>query len=599
MYPVSNAYKTAMQRAIQNTALSFTLNGVSYTEENILKGSFIITNQCSDTSDIKFGAVYSAQLKATLRNVSINRNTWKNKTIVPKFKIKLANDTWEEVPLGVFRISEAVWTTSGIKIEAYDAMTKFDKKCGINQSSGYLYDFLAVASQECGVPLAQTENELKALPNGSILFSYYSENDVETWRDLISWVAQTYGGFATINRSGQLEIRVYGNTSVDTLGMADRHKSCSFSDYITSYTGISYVDIASQTTKYFASEHDTGSTMNLGSNPFLQTKVQGKTACETLLTVMANMQYTPFKAISNTRDPAYDLGDCITFVNGLAGTSSLCCINRYNYILHSKYELLGYGADPDKAGAKSKNDKNLSGLLAEVSADKMAFYELRNVTHFTISDGVRKQILRLKLAAKNDTKVQIHISVNLGTDADAGKSKTIVTATYYIDNEEAVLHPEETYIDGNHVMHLMYILPMTANVISYFRLFLTATNGTITIDREGVWLYASGLGIVGDGTWDGEFDLEDTVTTFDTDRLLESKNVSDSVVVEFFTPVEISASDNSDEFNIVESITTFDSYTDVLRIRMDYVRFQRILEASEDIRVTEDGDYRYVEEEMV
>lgn len=592
MYNVSEAYLAAMQSAVQVTRLTFTVNNVAYTEDNILQGTFKITNQCTDTSDITLGAVYVGELTATLRGVNIPRNSWRGVTIVPTFHMltDADEDTWESVPLGIYVVQEASWSASGVDIKAYDNMRLLDRRVSMSQTAGYLYDFLVVLSQDCGITLGQTEQQIKALPNGNVYFRLFGDNDIDTYRDLLSWIAQTSGGFATINRAGELEIRTYGQTAVDTLDRTGRLRGAIFSDYVTSYTGLSYVDMASKTTKYYSVEADTGATMNLGQNPFLQDS--NTTAISNLLECLSDITYVPFKAQNSVRDISYDLGDVIAFTDGLAGTESICCIQRYEYNLHRTYTMQGYGSDPAKASAKSKTDKNIAGLLAESNANEMQFYEYRNVTRYNIGNNERKQIVRMKLASKIETRAQVHISINLGSQAI--EDYTIATVTYMIDGYEEALHPEETYIDGNHVLHLMYILNLSANVNAYFIVYMKAQGGTIAIERQGVWVFVSGLGLVGDSKWDGTFDIFETAEPISIIDVDVAEDVAEDVTIGFLTPTVIAPSDIAENINLVE-VSIDSGIAEDVRITMRYEEFERVTEDGEE-RVLEDAEtVRYTE----
>lgn len=595
MYNVSNDYLSKINSGIIKSKITFTVSGSNtiYGDDNILKGSFSITNQSTDTKDVVLGAVYVGQLTATLRGVSVPRNSWRNVVITPSFSLEIANNTWESVPLGVYVVSEATHSKSGTQIKAYDNMSKFDKAMSMNQSSGYLYDFLALACQACNVTLGQTEQELKALPNGSTVFQYFSKSDVETWRDLISWVAQTCGGFATINRAGQLEIRTYGSEAVKTFSPQERITGGEFSDYTTHYTGISYVDVEKEQTRYQGLEVDDGITMNLGANPFLQVRTTAQTAVQALLSVIADIEYTPFK-MSILNNPIYDLGDVITFTGGIAGTSCTCSIMKYEFVHHAKYSMMGYGANPEEASAKSKTDKNISGIMAGQSIANMAFYEYRNVTQISIANAIERQIAKLKVLSNANTRVNIHININLQTISSSQSGFTKAKVKYIVNSEEVALKPQETYIDGYHVMHLMYVLPVMANTTTYFIARMSVEDGAINIERQGVWLYASGTGIVGDGTWDGTFDLEDEVTSFAEPTIIFG-DVTESVTVAIDTPTSASVSDEVTSFEEPEIV--FGDADEDIRITYHNTAFERVTEDG-DTRLTEEGDSRMTEEEV-
>ena len=592
MYSVSQAYKDLMSGGIIQSKITFTIGADEYTEENILAGSFQITNQCTDTKDITLGAVYIGQLTATLRNVNITRNNWRNQVIMPTFSVLIDadEDEWEDVPLGVFTISEATWKSSGVTIKAYDNMAKFDKPFSLNQSSGFLYDFLLVACSECDVALGQSEIEIKALPNGTQYFVYYSDVDVSTWRDFISWIAQTMGGYATINRDGELEIRTYGTTAIDSLGEANRHTGGSFSDYTTKYTMLSYIVIEGNETKVVSASPNDGSLLALGANPFLQSSTIAEQAIQNILTAVGNICYNPFK-ISTISNPAYDLGDVLTFTGGIAGTSCLCCVQKYVFSLRKKIEFSGYGADPNSAAAKSKIQKELSNVAKNAALSEMGFTEYRNVSEISATNE-RKQIVRLKLSTNATTKAHIHCSVNLQTVADA--DITGIIATYVLDGTEQDLHPQETYIDGHHVLHLMYILPMVTNEITYFYIWLTAVDGSYTIEREGVWAYASGVGLVGDDVWDGIIDCNDIYEPITVDVNMTVVACSDELSVALQTPIGVSRFDSVHDVEIPE-IALAGTWLDSVTIIGDFGSRAIITESGAYNIAIEDGDALYTE----
>ena len=83
MYDVSDSFKIAMKKSAQKRSLRGTIAGIDFTQNNVLQGTFSITNQCSNSSDIQIGQTYVGELKATFRGVNIQRNSWKGKEIVP------------------------------------------------------------------------------------------------------------------------------------------------------------------------------------------------------------------------------------------------------------------------------------------------------------------------------------------------------------------------------------------------------------------------------------------------------------------------------------------------------------------------------------
>ena len=120
MYAVSEEYRKAMHGKVQTFRLTGTAGNRPFTEANILKGSFSVTNQCSGSDAVEIGQVYIGELNATFMNMGIDRYQWQALEICPSLGLKLADGTFEDIPLGVFVVAEAEWTASGIVVKAYD-----------------------------------------------------------------------------------------------------------------------------------------------------------------------------------------------------------------------------------------------------------------------------------------------------------------------------------------------------------------------------------------------------------------------------------------------------------------------------------------------
>ena len=126
-------------------------------------------------------------------------------------------------------------------------------------------------------------------------------------------MAQVLGGFFIINREGKLELRKYGKDPV--MKVEQRHRfSSSFSDFITRYTAVSSTNKQTQIAEYYA----------------------------------------------------LDPGDVLTFAGGQADEGWITCITSIRQKIGGKQSLKCVGKNPRLAQAKSRNDKNISGLLNQI-----------------------------------------------------------------------------------------------------------------------------------------------------------------------------------------------------------------------------------------
>ena len=239
------------------------------------------------------------------------------------FHLVLADDLVEDVPMGVFEVSEANRLAKCLELKAYDFMLRFDKSFNGFETVGTAYDFIALCCKRCKVEFANKRAEIDAMPNGGVTLSVYTENDIETCRDVLFYVAQVLGGFFIINREGKLELRKYGKDPV--MKVEQRHRfSSSFSDFITRYTAVSSTNKQTQIAEYYALDPDNGLTMNLGVNPLLQfgLKETREMLCRNILTDLSVIRYVPFDS-DTIGNPALDLGDVLTFSGGQADAQQI------------------------------------------------------------------------------------------------------------------------------------------------------------------------------------------------------------------------------------------------------------------------------------
>lgn len=571
MYAVSEQFKKAIQDNTRNyywTGKIITKNKKEYpfVNKDIVKGSGYITNQCCGSNEIEIGSVYAAELGITLYS-AIDRYTLEGGMILLSFWLDVGLEEYEEVPMGVFDISEANRTINCLEIKAYDYMLRFEESFKNKVSSGMAFDLISLACQECNVEFAHSQEEIEAMPNGTTLLGIYSENDIETWRDLIFYVGQVLGCFCTINRFGQLELRKYRRDSIGDISQKQRFSS-SFSDFVTRYTAINSTNRMTETAEYYALDPDDGLTMNLGVNPLLQFGLAEtrKKLCTNILNDIAQIDYVPFDS-TTIGNPAMDLGDIITFSGGHADEGQITCVTSIQYKINGKHTIKCVGKNPRLAEAKSKNDKNISGLLNQIEAGKIAVHTYMNASAFSIS-SVNAEIVSIEFASNEDTDAQFHASILMDVKADQVErsgtatgiltlptadttstpttveetfdlkwkddGKSILTVTYIInDHELTTYYPIETLGSGRHIINLYYPLNgLESNAYNTFKVWLKITGGTASIGRGQCVATISGQGLSANNTWDGRLEFEDTTSAIPINHLAD--------IIGYHTSVETS-----------------------------------------------------------
>lgn len=435
MYPVSEAFLQAVQgntRKYYWTGKITTAAGAEYPfdQEDIVKGSGYITAQCCGNSEIELGAVYAAEMGISLF-LDIDRYTLEDAEMELSYHLRLADGTYEAVPMGIFEVSEANRTVYVLELKAYDRMLRFDRAFNGFETIGTAYGMMALCSTACGVELAQSQAEIEALPNGSELLSIYPENDIETYRDVLYFTAQVLGGFFCVNREGKLEFRQYGETPV--MEILQKHRfSSSFSDFVTRYTAVSSTNLRTQTSEYYALEEDDGLTMNLGVNPLLQFGLEETRAelCGNILTALSAVNYVPFDS-DTIGNPALDLGDVLTFSGGQVDAQQITCVTSFTVKIGGRQSLKCVGKNPWLSQAKSKNDKNISGLLNQIEAGKIGIHTFTNASEYTIGE-TDVRIISIEFASKEENHAQFFGQVVVDVEAQAVEKSAQVSGTIVI-----------------------------------------------------------------------------------------------------------------------------------------------------------------------
>jgi hypothetical protein len=573
--------------------------------EDIVKGSGCISSQCCGSTEIELGTVYSAEMGITLFS-QIDRYTLEDALVELFYHLRLADGCYEEVPMGIFEVSEANRTVKCLELKAYDFMLRFEKSFNGFETVGTAYDFISLCCKSCAVEFAQSQSEIEAMPNGTEMLSIYTDNDIETYRDVLYYVGQVLGRFFCINRYGKLELRKYGNSPVMTVESKHRFSS-SFSDFITRYTAVSSTNMRTETAEYYHLDPDDGLTMNLGVNPLLQFGLDEtrKQLCTNILNDIAVVDYVPFDS-DTIGNPVLDLGDVIRFVGGQADGDRISAITSMQCKIGGKHSLKGVGKNPRLAQAKSKNDKNISGLLNQIEAGKIGIHTFTNASAYTVAE-VNAKIISIEFATSEENHAQFFGQVIVdvkadamersavakgtivvpesgsdaagsdgadagsdtsGTEDDAGNDsgtaegqsiavelpvvwtedgQAEVIFTFEMNDEEILVHyPTETWHSGKHTILLYYpIENVVANITNTFNVYMRVSGGSVTVDVGGCVASISGQSMGAAPAWDGKIEIEETTGLFGIGGGFAVKGYRDAISMETMELVQRSYSDKT------------------------------------------------------
>lgn len=557
MYPISNEYKAV----IKKNSRKFYWTGniilkdetiIPFTNNDILKGSGYIHRSCSGSSELEIGTVYAGEFGISLFS-DIDRYSLEDSKLELFYHQELENKNIETIPMGIFDVTEANRSKKILELKGYDYMLRFDKNFPVTDTFGTAFELLSLSCEKCKVELGMTEDEVKAFVNGEEVLAIYQDHDIETYRDFIHYIASTLGAFAGVSRDGKLVLKKYAESISTEIKTRERFSS-SISDFKTRYTAINSTNAKTKIAEYYALENDDGLTMNLGINPLMQLGLpeKRKRMCEALLTEICKIHHTPFDMVT-IGDPSLDVGDRIAISYAEEKIEGL--ITDIEYKINGKHRILGVGKNPYLSKAKSKNDKNIVGLLNQIESEKLVVHAYSNYSAFRLTT-TDTPIIRIEFASNKETEALFNASILLNITCDTedktrkisrkvmkkvevldkeGKSydppkfeekeeieelefiesvevPTRLVVTYVFNDTKIEHHiPKETYLSGDHILNLFYPLTkLQEKTMNNFSVLIRLESGQAMIGKDNAIAAISGQSLGSTEAWDGKIKIDES-----------------------------------------------------------------------------------------
>ena len=457
MYAVSDKYKIAVADSHRKSKMRavLTVNGtaINLDDSDIIKDSVYITNQCTNNNEFEFGCVYSAECGITIKS-AIDRYKLYDAKLELYWSL-WTGEAWEELPLGVYNVSEPKRINDKISIKALDRMTMLDVNVD-EETFGTTPQIMAYMAEKLGFELAQTEEELQAFPNAEYLLSIYSDT-IDTYRDVLACVCMLNACFAVFDRYGKLKLVPFATEPCVELGKKHRFTNATFSDYTTKFKGLKCRFIANENYAPYDFIDDTadGLVLDMGDIPILRGLPETKhTMLENVYNVLKNIVYTPFE-LETLGNPALDLGDIVSNVNvGKNNNSYLSPITYYYWTYRGKHKLRAVGGNPKLASVNNKQKKQLNSIESSIEAKNVITKEFRNADAIDITDK-EQEIVSINYAATEDAKPVLILTIRLEMSMDG-----VVDLQFYTDAVlDAERHFREYLTRGDHIITLADVYP--------------------------------------------------------------------------------------------------------------------------------------------
>lgn len=576
MYPTSTQFQTEINKASRQFSWSGTIyfrdgSTHQFEDKDILKGTGFIHRACSGSTELEIGSIFASEFGLSLFT-DIDRYRLEKAEVSLTYHLHYANGSKESIPMGLFEVSEANRSKNRVELKGFDYMLRFDRNLTITDTFGTAYDLLQFSCDNCDVQLGLTEDEIKSLPNGEEQLAVYQEHDIETYRDLIHYIASTLGAVAMIDRQGNLILKTYGIEPVTDIQASHRFTS-SISDFKTYYTAINSTNAKTKMAEYYGLEDDDGLTMNLGVNPLMQLGLVEKRQrmCQRLLEAISQISYTPFEA-TTIGNPSLDPGDMIRL--DMENENIRGLITNIEYKINGKHRISGVGKNPYIGRAKSKHDKNLVGILNQIEAEHMVVHSFTNTKELNLTKD-DLPIIQIDFASSKETEALFNASILLDVVCDtqeiihtvqpkANSEETQVEETEmlpfyewnetvpvptrvivtYVLNDQRIVHhiPTATYLSGRHILNLFYPLAnIQENSMNSFSVLVRLESGEAFIDKTHAIASISGQSLGTTDTWDGKLTIDESwrMITLTNKNYFDQK-IRDGVIVKQQNPIQSS-----------------------------------------------------------
>lgn len=483
MYSTSALFQSLIKKNIRKFNWSGTINTptpINFVNQNILSGELV---RSISGESLEIGTVYASQLTLEMDLPSVSRYELYGVTITLNCELDGASDV---IPMGVFTITEALQQASKITITAYDSMIKFDDvafNASLNNSVQLPYVWLSQMCTACGVTLGSSSAQIQALPNGFRTTGFAdSVADVQTWRDVLGYLAAYLGGFAYIGRDGSLYIGSYGSTSADTVPSNFRFTS-NLSDFRTTYDGLYAVYKADGVQEYVSNTNTGGIVLDLGTNPFLQiSNAQNREdALQMIIDAWDGIYYVPYSSEMPLM-PHYDPADVLTFTDNQAGVYDYGAITEITYSITGTMSIVCAGDNPRLAAAQDRFTKTIEGLSSaystgqEIGTKNFWLLHTDGSTPMTIG-STKTQVAEIEFDQKTDVQ---RMGFMFTCDGDLSDTALIKVEITVDDELEYTFEVSHKYLLGRRHIPVTWGARIRDKGVHTAKVYMTVTDSPLT-----------------------------------------------------------------------------------------------------------------------
>jgi hypothetical protein len=147
-----------------------------------------------------------------------------------------------------------------------------------------------------------------------------------------------------------------------------------------------------------------------------------------------------------------------------------------------------------------------------------------------VLNNENKNIISIRFTSTQTTLAVFDAEILLDVDT---QTTAIGKITYEINDAEVTnYYPTETWIDGKHVLRLLYFITITSARSFKFVVKLNMSGGSASIPIENIKAAIHGQGLLEIGDWDGYLDFRETIEEIDLSSVTVENNIVDTFTLQ-------------------------------------------------------------------
>lgn len=496
--------------------------GVKYTinDAELSGGSIKLSKKSVSGSTFDIGECYINEVSLTIIDKTNKfSGSFDNAEMSVFFGVK--NDELgldEEVQLGKFIIppDTTIRKITAIQLVGDSFLSKLDLPLNGVSTSGKLFDLVSWCCDACGIEFALTEDEFNALsPNTSYTYYINADSAIESYRDVIMYISQIIGGFATDTNDGKLTFKVYSlsndvfNINNDTIASSKLGDS----DFKLNGLSLKFGDKIIYVEGDFNSDY----LLELDSNPLLDLLTEDVVTV-VLNNIWSQVKDIPFKSFDfqYNGNPALECGDILN--NDVRGIHSF--ITSLSWTYHGKSSVVGASLDKRvKTQSQSVKKASMSGGSGGSSSNELSILRYINTEDYKLS-RLSSKIVQMYFILPSGVSPLLTFTMVVKTELTG-----LVSLQIIYDNVEMIYKPRNHMDLGYHTFSFTKSLDASdsemLHSLSIYATFIKDANQEIDyITPCSVAIYDLEANIMGwkatTGTpsWTGRYEITETFGLF-------------------------------------------------------------------------------------